>query len=244
MSKLSERMRRAARAESRPVGFAITATAPQPTMLVIAEVEARDAATVAEQADALLLPEEAGDDAVRQAAKGPVPVGVRLTKGDRARVAALRDAGADFVVLTEESAASALMDEEISYILELPSEPTDTDLRTLEALPLEALLAPAVDGALTIRRSINLRRFVAFARKPLMLPVRGTVDAADLEALRELNVLLLLAPAATAAGLRETIATLPPRRHRRVDRGVGVPSFALGATRVEEPGEDDHDHDE
>lgn len=239
MSKLSERMRRAARAESRPVGLVVTATAAQPTMLVIVEVDAKDAAKAAENADALLLPESAADSAIKEAAKGALPVGVRLAKGDRERVGALREAGVDFIVLTEESAASALMDEEISYILDVPGEPTDTDLRALDSLPLEALLAPSVDGTLTIRRSVNLRRFVTFARKPLLLAVDGTFESADLEALRELNVLLLLSPAAGAAGLREKIASLPPRRHRRTERGVGMPSFMFGNTRVEEPDEDE-----
>jgi hypothetical protein len=239
MSKLSERMRRAARAESRPVGLVVTATAPQPTMLVIAEADAKEAAKAAENADAVLLPESAGDAAIKEASKGAVPVGVRLAKGDRERVAELRAAGIDFIVLTEESAASALMDEEASYILDVPGEPTDTDLRALDALPLEALLAPPVQGPLTIRRSVNLRRFVTFARKPLLLPVNGQIEPADLEALRELNVLLLLTPAADAAGLREKVAALPPRRHRRAERGVGMPSFMFANARVEEPEEDE-----
>lgn len=238
MSKLSERMRRTSRAESRPVGLVVTATAPQPTMLVIAEAGAKDAAKAAESADAVLLTEDAGGEVIAAAATGGLPVGVRLARADRARVAQLREAGVDFLVLTEDAAASALMDEEISYILDVPGEPSDTDLRALDALPLEAILTPAIDTALTIRGSINLRRFVAFARKPLMLPVAPSIDAADLEALRELNVLLLLVPATGAATLRETVSTLPPRRHRRTDRGVGVPSLMFGNARVEEPGED------
>jgi hypothetical protein len=245
MSKLSERMRRAARAESRPVGLVVTATAPQPTMLVVAEASAKDAAKAAEDADAVLLSEDAGADAVKAAAAGGVPIGVRLPKGDRAQVATLREAGADFFVLSEDAAASALMEEEVSYILEVAGEPTDTDLRALEALQLEAILAPPVDAALTIRRSVGLRRFVAFARKPLMLPVAAEIAAPDLEALRELNVILLLARADAAATVREKVAALPPRRQRRGDGGnVGVPSFFFGNTRtVEEPDEDDHDHE-
>jgi hypothetical protein len=245
MSKLSERMRRAARPESRPVGLVVTASAPQATMLVVAEAGARDAAKVAESADAVLLSEDAGADAVKAAVAAGIPIGVRLPKGDRGHVAKLREAGADFFVLSEDAAASALMEEEVSYILDVPGDPTDTDLRALETLQLEAILAPPVDAALTIRRSIGLRRFVAFARKPLMLPVSADIAAPELEALRELNVMLLLAPADVAAGLRDKVAGLPPRRQRRGEGGnVGVPSFFFGNTRtVEEPGEDDHDHD-
>jgi len=242
MSKLFERMRRAARAESRPVGFTTVATAPQPTMLVIAEATAKEAAKAAEGADALLLPGDA-DAAIKEHAKGSLPVGVRLAAGDRARVAALREAGVDFVVLDDESAASALMEEDLSYILEVPGEPTDTDLRALETLPLEALLVPPVEGPLTIRRSIGLRRFAAFTRRPLMLPADGSIDGADLEALRELNVLLLLAPASAAAGLRDKVAALPPRRERRTGGRTGASAIGLGVVRVEEHDEDEDDED-
>lgn len=246
MSKLSDQMRRAARAESRPVGFTSVATAPQRTMLVIAETAATAAAKAAENADALLLPDDTSDDAIKAAAKNGVCVGVRLAKGDRARVTALREAGADFVVLTEEASAAALMDEELGYILDVPRELSDTDLRALDALSLEAILAPPVDAAFTIKRSIGLRRFVAFARKPLMLPVDAAIDAADLEALRELNVLLLLTPAAGAAALREKVAALPPRRSRRAaERGVGITSLMLGGRSVEvEEDEEDEEDDE
>jgi hypothetical protein len=237
MSKLSDRMRRASRTEARPVGFTTIATAPQPTMLVIAEVSGKDAKGV--QADALLFPDDTPESALKAAAENGTPVGVRLSKGDRDRVAKLHAAGVDFVVLTEDCATSTLMEEDLSYVLEVDGEPTDTDLRALDALPLEALLAPPVDGSLTIRHSIGLRRFVAFARKPLMLPVSAGATAADLEALRELNVLLLLAPAAAAAGLRDAVAALPPRRRRREESAVGVPTTLFSRATLET-----HDHDE
>ena len=73
MSKLSDRMRRAARAESRPVGLVVTATAPQPSMLVVAEVTAKDAAQAAATADAVLLPEDAGAETIKAASAGGVP---------------------------------------------------------------------------------------------------------------------------------------------------------------------------
>jgi hypothetical protein len=247
MSKLTERMRRAARTEARPVGFTTIATVPQPTMLVIADLSAKDATKAADiaadGADALLVPDEAADAVLKATAGSATPVGVRLPRGDHARVAALHEAGADFIVLGEDSAASALMQDDLSFILEVDGEPSDTDLRALDALPVEALLVPAVDGALTIRRSIGLRRFVAFARKPLMLPVGADTEGADLEALRELNVLLVLIPAAAVSGARERIAALPPRRRRREESTVGVPMTIIGQPRVEETDNDDDDHD-
>lgn len=248
MSKLSDLMRRAARTEARPVGFTAAATRPRPTMLVIAELHAADlkgAATSAPDADALLVAEDAPPEALSALAKGGAPVGVRLERADRARVAALRAAGVDFIVIGDETAASALTEEGLSFILSVNGEPSDTELRTLDALPVEALSIPAVEGALTIRRSVGLRRVVAFARKPLMLPVEAQLDADDLEALRELNVLLLLAPAASAATLRERVLALPPRRRRREESNVGVSSTMFANARDErpEPDEPDHDHD-
>jgi hypothetical protein len=247
MSKLSERMRRAARTEARPVGFTTVATVPQPTMLVIADLSVKDAVGAADSAaggaDALLVPDEVAEAVLQATAGGATPVGVRLPRGNRARVAALREAGADFIVLGEDSAASALMEDGLTYILDVAGEPTDTDLRALDALPVESLLVPAVEGALTIRRSIGLRRFVAFARKPLMLPVSADAESADLEALRELNVLLLLTPASGVSSLRERVAALPPRRRRREESTVGVPMTIIGRPRAEEPDEGDEGHE-
>lgn len=238
MSKLAEQMRRAARTEARPVGFTIAATTARRTMLVVAEV-ASDAASGITTADALLYAESVGDAALKRAAAGPLPVGVRVAKASRERVAALKAAGVDFVVIGDESAAAALMEEGISYILDVPGEPSDTELRTMDSLPVEALLVSSVDGALTIKRSVGLRRFVAFARKPLMMLYAGTPDGAELESLRELNVLLLLAPAASAAALREQVSQLPPRRRRREESTVGVPGLMLGGNHL-----DDHDLDD
>jgi len=245
MSQLSDRMRRAARTEARPVGLVAAAKTAQATMLVVADVSAADAAGVtAAAADALLFAEDSAESALTIAAKLGVPIGVRLTSGDRARVAALRAAGADFIVLSEECAASATMDQEMSFILELAAEPSDTDLRALNALPLEGLLAGAVDGLLTIRRSLGLRRITTFVQRPLMLPVSDETSVADLEALRELNVLLLLAPLASAAALKERVLTLPPRRRRREESAVGVPTTLFSRAAMAPPDEDgDHEHE-
>lgn len=239
MNKLAERLRRAARTEARPVGFTTVATAPPPTMIVVVDLSdgGVDADLEGSGADAVLLSSDASEAAIRAAAADGATVGVRLAGGDRARVAALREAGVDFVVVGGDTAAAALMEEELGYILQIEGEPTDTDLRTLETLPLDAILGPAVDGALTIRRSLDLRRMVAFTRRPLMLPVAGEMSAADLETLRELNVLLLLAPAEAAAALRGRIGELPPRRRRREESTVGVPRVMMGSARSPEPEE-------
>jgi hypothetical protein len=242
MSKLSDRMRRAGRAESRPVGFTAAATAAQPSMLVVAALAAGETAGDT-TADALLLPEGSTPEAVTAAAAAGAPVGVRAPKADRATVAALREAGADFFVLSDEAAASALTDEDASYILEIDGERTDTELRGLDGLAIEAVLAPAVDGALTIRRTINLRRLVAFTRKPLLLPVDPGMDAGDLEALRDMNVLLLLTPSAGVAQLRERVLAIPPRKRR--DRSpVGVPTTLLTRSSMQTPDEDDGGEEE
>lgn len=243
MSKLAEQMRRAARTEARPVGFTTAASTARQTMLVVAEVEAAAAATLtATAADALLLSEDATEQGMAAAVALGMPVGVRLARAGRARVQALKAAGVDFVVLGDESAASALMEDDLSYILDVAGEPTDTELRTMDSLPVEALLVSPVSGAVTIKRSVGLRRFVAFARKPLMMPLSGGADAADLEALRELNVLLLLTPAAEAPSLRTLVSGLPPRRRRREESTVGVGGLMLGSARVEAP--DDEPDDE
>lgn len=244
MSKLEDRMRRAARTEPRPVGFIAKPTQAQPTMLIVADcASAADAAAAATAgADAVLLAAGAKDDEIKTAVATSVPVGVRLPKGDRARVTALCELGVDFLLVGPDAHASVLLEEKLAYLATVESGMSDTDLRTMDTLPLDALLAPSVDGNLTIGQSLSLRRITAFVRRPLALTVTAKVTAADLEALRDLSVMLLLTAPDAVAAVKEQVAALPPRR-RRSQEAVGVPRIMMGGRAMPEPDEDDHDHD-
>ena len=242
MSKLSDAMRRALRREARPIGFAATATKPIATMLVLARVSApaEAAEAAARGADAVITTTAAhlprGTDAAIWGTEAPVQ--------GRAGAQALREAGADFLVFADDATdASVLLEEDLGFIMRIDLDAEDTLLRTVESLPLDALLAPGLEGTLTVRRTLDLRRLTAFARKPLILPVTPDIDATALEALRDCGVIGVVAEgAAGVAALRPTIDTLAPRRRPKDGRSVSVlPGGAVAVSHVDEPEEPDEE---
>lgn len=244
MSKLADAMARATRREVRPIGFAAGNRQRHATMLVLARAAGpADAAAAAEQgADALIRGTAAsGTDKTGDGAFWGSEAAVK----DRAGAAAARQAGADFLVFDDEStAASVLLEEELGFVMRAGLDASDTFLRTVEGLPLDALLVPSLDGPLTVRRTLDLRRVAGLARKALLMPVPAEIDPGDLEALRDCGVIGVIGdgPAAVAA-LRARVDGLPARREQKERRAVSI-APVMGGSRVaveEPPDEDDED---
>jgi hypothetical protein len=155
-----------------------------------------------------------------------------------------REGGYDFVVFDPNSAsATALLDEKVGYVLTLPDNLSDNEIRTLESFQLDAIDVGALSTPLTVRRQIDLRRIFAMARKPLMASVDGAISVTELQALRDTNVLVVVADGAdNVEKLRKTIEALPPRS-RRKDDDRPTPLVPHNAMAEEESDEHDHEHD-
>jgi hypothetical protein len=245
MSKLSDVIKRAGRTAPAPFGFAAKAApAASPTMLCIVRLNANEGSKAEEVAkkgaDAVIID---GADAgkVKDFAKkaSGLLLGVQPQKPERDQVSALREAGADFVVLDAESGmADALLEENIGFVLRARADADDTRLRMLADLNLDALIPPPPDGSLTIERLLDLRRLSALGRTPLLIEVTGEVDASRLQTLRESGVAGVILEGSALGRLskfRETIAALPTRGKRREERGDAmIPAAAMAS----------HDHDE
>ena len=246
MSKLSDAIRRSGRTAPAPLGFAarVISAAATPTVLCIVRLNSNDANKAEEAAkkgaDAVII--EGGDAGrVKDFAK-KVPgliLGVRPQKAEREQITSLRDAGADFVVLDAESAmADALLEENIGFILLARSDADDTRLRLLSDLNLDAIVPPSPDGALTIERLLEFRRFSALGRTPLLVEVSGDAEASSVQALRESGVAGVIIEGSSLGKLeklRAAIAALPPRRRMREERReVSIPAPAIAG----------HDHDD
>ncbi len=152
-------------------------------------------------------------------------------------VRALREAGAGFLVFDADTTpAAALLDNDMGYIMRVDPAASDTFLRTVETLPLDGLLVPSLEGALTVRRALDLRRLSTFTRKMLVLGVAPAVDPVDLEALRDSGVIGVVVDGVEGvAALRAKVDALPPRQRPRDGRGVSVALRATGsAYEVEE----------
>ncbi len=231
MSKLADRIRKASHTIPAPMGFAAAAAkAPTATLLTIVRLSANEAGKAAEAAEKgadLLVIDGADPGRLKEIAeKAPgIPVGARLQKGGRKDVAALREAGADFVVLDGGAMADALLEERIGFVLAPGGDTDDTTLRLLGDFSLDALVAPHRDGDLTLGRLLELRRLASLARTVLLAEVAADASASHLQALREAGVIGVIVESSAIgrlAGLRETIASLPPRGRQKEDHSDAV----------------------
>lgn len=242
MSKLADKIKKVTQLASQPLGFGSAKAAAESTMVLAGVAkDARDGAELQKRgADVVILTgvkPETGKE-VTGAIVGAVIGG---KADDEAK--AYREGGFDFVVFDPNSAsATALLDEEIGYVLTLPKDLEDNDVRTLESFQLDAIDIGAIDGALTVRRQIELRRVYGMTRKPLLARVKGDVSVAELQALRDTNIVVVCAEKADdIERLRKAIDALPPRA-RRKDRDDRPTPLVPRAAAVDDDDDDDHDH--
>ncbi len=175
---------------------------------------------------------------------GGVPFGGWIAGNEDNEAKAYREAGFDFVVFDPESAsATALLDEEVGYVVSLTSDLSDSDLRTIEAFQLDAVSIGAVGAKLTVRRQIDLRRVFSLTRKPLMATIDAATTVTELQALRDANVIVVACEgAANVERLRKAIDALPARAHRKDGDDRPTP-LVPRASAPNEDDDDEHEHD-
>jgi len=227
------------------MGFAAgAARKPVATMLCLlclaAEEVARAVEAAALGADGVILEGVSGDRLKEiPSAAISLPLGVRPVDANAARLAAQSNAGADFLVLdTGSVSAEVLAEERIGLVLGPGPDLPDTTLRLLGDLPLDALLMPAPPAPLTLERLLELRRYSALTRLPILLEAAGETTVPQLRVLRDAGVVGLVLDAAAAdrlPTLKEAILSLPPRGRRRVERPEALlPAQVLVAATEEE----------
>jgi hypothetical protein len=170
---------------------------------------------------------------------GDLPIGAWTPVAGSADAKALREAGVDFLIVADASPAAALLNDDLGYVLALPSQPDETFLRSLEPLSLEALLLGDVPSPLTVAGQMELSRAGAIARRPLLCDLEASVSSDDLLCLRAAGVVGVMVGAAGIAALKQTVASLPPRRTRREERAVVSLPRGNAAVTPEEDDDDD-----
>ncbi|MGQ9573396.1 MAG: hypothetical protein ACUVV3_09520 [Dehalococcoidia bacterium] len=235
MSKLSDKIRKATRLEPAPIGFGVMAARRRaPSMLLMVYGPASDMRPPSELAgrgvDAILLslsnPQAELNQMTRWAKEaGDVPCGAQVMAANGKTVAALKEAGADFLAFAAETTnAEALLDTEMGYLLALSDDPSDSLLRAMDSFPLEGLWLYDWCQPLTVRAQMELRRLYLLSRTPLFVPARPDINAAELECLRDVGVVGIALNGAESStwqrlgDLRQVIDALPPRVRRREER--------------------------
>lgn len=254
MNKLRDKIRRATRVDSPPLGFAAVARPRDASMLVVARVEASalaSAAALAPAADAVLVdgplaPKELVAAAETARALGDAPLGLTLRGGSREDAKALHEAGLDFVVLDTEAPAALLRESGVAVVLAISPEMADALLRALEGLPAEALLVNVERPRLRVADQLTLARLAGLARKPLFVQLRDDAPLEDLESLRDAGAAAVVLGVKGAEGTRrleaakDAVARLPPRRRRREER----PEVVLPSPRQMMPQEEQDEEEE
>jgi hypothetical protein len=243
MSKLADAIRRTQRVDAAPMGFGAARNATPPTMLVGALVDTAGAGKAASAgADVVII--NAGTKTlspadvtkVRDAAKDAV-IGAMASVADSDAAAALKDAGLDFLVVTDSTPAAALLEDDLGYALTLPNQPEELFLRSLAPMSFEALYLAETPSPLTVAGQIGLSRIAGLAGKPLLTSAPADASKDDLRCLRSVGVAGVITDAAGVATLKETVKSLPPRRGGRDERTVV--SLPHGSVAVQDDDDDD-----
>lgn len=241
MSKLADKIRKALRYDAQPIGFMAARSAPGATMVLCGLAkDARDGAELARRGADVVIIGAGGRAAKPEGAADSGAIAGAWIEGE-ADAAQYRDAGFDFVVFDpDRTASTAVLAEGIGYVIALPKDASDNDLRALEGFQLDAIDIGRIEGALTVRRQMELRRIFGLTRKPLLARVSGDLAGPPLQALRDTNVVIVAAEqGAEIEKLRKAIDALPPRARRRDDGDRPTPLVPAAAA----IGDDDEDDD-
>lgn len=256
VSKLGERIRRALQANAKPMGFAAVARAQNPSLLLAASFStpaADDAArALAQGADTCLFGVgdiKSSDMDAMVKATGDAPLGVWPQRLDREVVEKLSGTGVDYVLFSPEAAAAtALLESDLGYVLTYEGDLADIHVRTLQALPLDAVFLRHWQQPLTVRGQMELIRVASLSNRPVMLTVPPDIELKELESLRDSGVVIAALDGDQKGALdalptlRRAVDALPARRHRREEHPEAlVPRAEPAAPSADEEDEEDDD---
>jgi hypothetical protein len=239
MSKLSDRIRRAAKMIPAPIGFGPAAVqAKVPSMLVVVRLSASESGKAADAAkagaDAIII----AGDAAKAKANGAI-LGLAPDKADQKAAAAAREAGVDFLVLDPNKAlAEAMLDQKIGYVLALSEPMDDVRTRLLGDLNLDAIIVKALPTPVTLAQLLELRRIAGLTRTPLLVQADAGIDVSLLQVLRDSGTAGVVVDASAIAKLgelRDRIASLPTAGRKRDEKAEVTVSASAAAG---------HDHDD
>jgi hypothetical protein len=244
VSKLADRIRNATRLQPQPLGFVTTRSAAQATMvLAVVTGDPAAAGELAQRgADVVIVGSPTSPARPEAPQSGAAILGAYVAGTEPDEAKRFREAGFDFVIFDPDRAgATALLDESIGYVLRLPVDLSDIEVRALEGFRLDAIDVGAIAAPLTVRRQINLQRLFALTRKPLLSAVAADISPAELQALRDTNIPIVTVDSADGvASLRAKIDALPPRTRRKDENERATPFVPHPAGH----GEEEHEHDD
>jgi hypothetical protein len=261
MSKFIDSLKKMSEGTSQPMGFgrARTETA-KPRMRLVALLEgaaAAGAAAVAALADvdAAIVPvkdlESAKSLIAGLSGKTSAPVGISVP--DSVGAESMEDGGpavgADFVVFGPGSPVSGLAETKLGKIFEVDLDISDSFLRALNSLAVDAVMIRQAGTGLTWRDLMAIQRVAASTGKPVILAVQSGIGKAELQALWNAGIDAVVVTSSGAGAdevkrVMEIIKDLkfpsPPSEHSV----ALVPRVSPEPEQHEDHGDDDGDEDD
>ncbi|MCZ6539145.1 MAG: hypothetical protein O6922_04895 [Chloroflexi bacterium] len=254
MSKISDRLTKLGQVERTGFGFGTHATGTKiPVILVGVRID-RPGDAGGLSADLFILAPDSTGAAQTNPVKGVDLWGVAISGGSGDEIDLAIKAGADFVVVEDESApGAALNDDEVGRGLVIANEVSDDRARAIDSSPFDFLI---VDGSpitlpLSVGATLDIQEQLARYSRHIFLKLAEPPEKSDLEILRDMGVSALIYDSVRAgkvdlAGLRETIDKLEPKKTRSLARAVlprGGKAVAEQEDDVSDPDEPDEDED-
>lgn len=237
MSKLIQKLERVSQGKVQRIGFGVAAPSKTTPLVLVARLPQANT-------DLAILATEKGADAVlvlmgnlKQEADtlsriiqraSDAPLGVSLERATGEEVMQLIEMHCDFLIFGEKRTSSAVLSGEgIGKVVEIDPSLPDNIVRTIDRLPIDAVLLSEVmegESALTVHQLMLCQRITSLVRKPVVVSVTPPLREGDLEALLETGVTGLLVrmegdhPGEMLSQMRRAIEALPPLRKKPRER--------------------------
>jgi len=172
VSKFIDRLKQVSQPPPPPIGFRHRqAEAERPRLQLVALLQDRVAPEKLAPADAVVVTD------VKSAPESGIR-GVTITGKAEADTAI--EAEADFVVLPADSPVIS-SEKKIGKVLEVNTSITDVLLRTVNELPVDAVLLAEDEGDLTWQKLMLFQRFAGILTKPVLVKIIPQVSAEELQ---------------------------------------------------------------
>jgi hypothetical protein len=258
MSRLIEKLTRIRQTEPQPMGFMLAKPAPEkPRLQMIAYLNKEHLdklSTLADTVDAVIVEvANSGDlDALEKVCqdKGKTIGGVWLKVSGGSTLKKAFSAACDFMVIPPSTALNLFPKEKPGCILELDAALGDGLLRTINDLPVDAVLIFGRDvvSPLTLDRLMLVQRVSYMVNKPILMSVSTGYSEAEMQAVWEAGISAVVVEPSDEksleklAELRKVIDKLPPPSSRRKDRIRAV--LPQIQPEQEKPEEDEEEEEE
>ncbi len=253
MSKLIEKIKKLSQASPMSMGFRISKSVEaSPNLIIISRLKVDSPATATKintSADAILFNNDKAEMTVKDIQKTAkavrdVPWGLYLEEWGN-DIAALMEAGCDFIVFSPASKIADLpQDEKVGKVLQVESSMDDGLLRTVNELPADAVLVTDTlenEDTLTIHRLMIYRHLTNFISKPIIVPVPANITETELKALQDAEIDGVMAEGEDLKELKKNIGKLPARSAKKRDKArVTLPRIS-GETAPPPPEEEEED---